>query len=302
MSDFPRALRSSFLTGLVISCCAICGCGKSQKSESVSGEKPTKPATVGLRVSVEQLKPLLDNDSVRILDVRQQAKYDAAHIPGAVHVDLAAWKNQALKEDGKGLTDKAAWESLVRGAGINNFTPVVVYAENPTNATRVWWTLKYLGVESAGILDGGWNAWKTAGGKTATDSPKIAPGNFTVEFHPDRLAVIDDLKKDYQNNDVQVVDTRSTGEVAAGKIPGATPLEWKELIAEDGRFKSNEELKAIFADRGLSPEKTAITYCQTGGRASLDAYALELAGFKNVKNYYCSWQQWSKAKTPVEKP
>jgi thiosulfate/3-mercaptopyruvate sulfurtransferase len=79
-------------------------------------------------------------------------------------------------------------------------------------------------------------------------------------------------------------------------------IEWKELLAADGRFKSVDELRTLFKERGIDEKDTAVTYCQSGGRAALDAFALELAGLPKVKNYYCSWQQWSADESaPVEK-
>jgi thiosulfate/3-mercaptopyruvate sulfurtransferase len=47
----------------------------------------------------------------------------------------------------------------------------------------------------------------------------------------------------------------------------------------------------------------AVTYCQSGGRASVVAFTLELMGGKQVKNYYRSWAEWGNAEnTPVAKP
>jgi thiosulfate/3-mercaptopyruvate sulfurtransferase len=246
----------------------------------------------------------MKDSKVRILDVRSQKNYDEGHIPGAVRVDVAVWKAQALKDDGKGLGDKAGWQQLARAAGINDLQPIVVYSDSPTDAARIWWTLKYLGTETVGILDGGWTLWKEQAGETSTKTPDVKPGDFTVEFKQDRLAVIDALKKDYKSADVQIVDARSDEEVERGTVPKAVHLEWNRLMNKaDGTLKSEAELKKIFADRDLAPDKRTVTYCQSGGRAALNAYALEVAGFKNVQNYYCSWQQWSRdKKAPVKKP
>jgi thiosulfate/3-mercaptopyruvate sulfurtransferase len=274
------------------------GCSKKSAEKKTNGEIPKTVVTVALRVSTTDLQGLLDEKTVRILDVRDEKNYAAGHVPGAVRVDLGNWKATALENDGKGLADKAAWEKLVRAAGINNLTPVVVYSDSPTNAARIWWTLKYLGVEQAGILDGGWKSWTAAEGKTSTETATIETGDFKVEFDAKRLAVIDELKQEGTRDGLQIVDARTDGEYVAGKIGDAVHLNWTNLMAEDGKLKPTDELKKIFAASKLDAEKTAVTYCQSGGRAALNAYALEVAGFKNVKNYYCSWSQWSKQAKP----
>lgn len=299
-SDLPG--KSAFLSVLVVSLGVICGCKRGEKSPVVEPEVPEKKAAkVGLRVTVAQLKKIAGSASVRVLDARSKEAYDAGHLPGAVHVDVAAWKAQALKDEGAGLTAQPDWEKLIRALGIDELTQVVVYADNAPTAARIWWTLKYLGVEDAGILDGGWSKWTQDGGEVSTKSPTVKTGNFTVDFDKSRLAQFDQLKAEYKSKNIQIIDTRSPGEFQAGHLPGATHLEWKELLNPDGTFKSDEELKKIFAGRKIDPDKTAVTHCQTGGRASVDAYALELAGFKNVKNYYCGWSLWSEKKAPVVK-
>lgn len=282
----------------------LAGCQKkTDKPEPAKGEVPGKATPkVTLRVTVDDLKGMLKDSKVRILDVRSQKSYDEGHVPGAVRIDVAKWKAQALKDDGKGLGDKAGWQELARAAGINDLQPIVVYSDSPTNAARIWWTLKYIGAETAGILDGGWKLWKEQGGETSTKPADVKPGDFTVEFKTDRLAVIDALKKDYKSSDVQIVDARSNDEFGSGRVPSAVHVEWKNLMNADGTLKSKAELQKIFADQKLAEGKRTVTYCKSGGRAALDAYALEVAGFKNVQNYYCSWQQWSRDKTaPVKK-
>jgi thiosulfate/3-mercaptopyruvate sulfurtransferase len=303
MSSQPNSPYRFVLPPLVATVFLFAGCQKKTgKSEPAKGEVPKgATAKVDLRVRVDELKGMLKDPKLRILDVRSKENYDRGHVPGAVRVDVAKWKDQALKDEGKGLGDKNGWQQLARAAGINDLAPIVVYSDSPTNAARIWWTLKYLGAETVGILDGGWKLWLDQRGEKATSTPEVKPGDFTVEFKADRLAVIDALKKDYKSADMQIVDARSNQEFASGTVPNAVHVEWKGLMNADGTLKSDAELKKIFAGRKLAESKRTVTYCQSGGRAALDAYALEVAGFKNVQNYYCSWQQWSRDKSaPVE--
>jgi thiosulfate/3-mercaptopyruvate sulfurtransferase len=79
-------------------------------------------------------------------------------------------------------------------------------------------------------------------------------------------------------------------------------LEWKELLDKEGRFKTPAELQALFRSRGIAPEDATACYCQSGGRASVEALALELAGYPKVKVYVRGWEQWSAdADAPAEK-
>ena len=292
-----RTIGTSVFIAAILS---TVGC---QKKSSEEGGGVKKAPHVNLRVEFEDLQKLLGNKKVHILDVRSREDYDNGHIPGAVRVDLAAWHGQALKEDGDGLKDVEAWTGLVRDLGLNDLEGVVVYSDSPTSATRIWWILKYLGAEQAGILDGGWKHWKEKDGKTSTEPAKPGKGNFTVEFEISRLAVMDELKKNIAAKTVQVIDARSDNEYQNGYIPGAIHLEWKELLTEDERFKPDGELQKIFEARGIDESKPSVSYCQTGGRASLNAYALELAGYKNARNYYSSWAQWGDDKSaPRETP
>jgi thiosulfate/3-mercaptopyruvate sulfurtransferase len=261
-------------------------------------EVPTAAEPLGMLVSVELLQKHLDDFGVRILDARSQAEFDASHISGAVPVDVNVWKTLTLKDGGAGLHDQAAWSKVVGEIGIDGATQVVVYSSSPTSAARIWWILKYVGVESAGILDGGWNAWKAANAETSTETPNVEPVEFEAKFQDDRLSLIGDLKESHSAADLIVVDARSVAEFEGvgngrGRIPGAVRLEWTDLLTEEGRYKSKDELKKLFEQHGITPEKTAITHCQTGGRASVNVFALELAGYGKVKNYYCGWGEWS---------
>jgi thiosulfate/3-mercaptopyruvate sulfurtransferase len=151
--------------------------------------------------------------------------------------------------------------------GIGHDSPVVVYGSNLTDTARIWWTLKYLGLQNVTILNGGWQVWMKEKLPMDTASPRSEAVKFEPKFQADRLEEIDTLKKSVQSGKVTVVDARSadefTGKDVRGKrgghIPGAKHLEWKERLAEDGRFKSPEQLRELFRQRGITPNQTAVT-------------------------------------------
>jgi thiosulfate/3-mercaptopyruvate sulfurtransferase len=90
----------------------------------------------------------------------------------------------------------------------------------------------------------------------------------------------------------------------SGAIPGARHLEWSDTLdRKTGKFKTAPELAKLFKEAGVDPKKPAVTYCQSGGRAALLAFVVELMGGKEVRNYYRSWSEWGNdPETPIVKP
>jgi thiosulfate/3-mercaptopyruvate sulfurtransferase len=246
----------------------------------------------------------LDPKTVLILDARDEKTYLAGHIPGAVRLPTAEWSKAVPDTPG-------AWAKRLAQLGIKSDTPVVVYAE-VRDAARAWWLLKYAGVEDVRLLNGGFLAWEKTSGESETKK------NWARPIEPRKPAVLSDRlaeKKDVQailkDKSSQILDARSEGEYCGtagaatrkGHIPGAVALEWSDLLTSDKKFKSPEELKKLFAERKVDPDKPAVTYCQSGGRAAVLAFGLELMGAKHVRNYYKSWAEWGNADDmPVEVP
>ncbi|MEX2287102.1 MAG: rhodanese-like domain-containing protein, partial [Planctomycetaceae bacterium] len=295
---FARRIGATAIIALV--CVSSIGCGKAPTAGSAQSGAGATPAVNGsaadetpaidlskpsvpLLLSAKELQELIQFHRKaslsfqRILDARSKENYDMGHIPGAFHVNVDDWKKQALAKGG--LQNADAWSKKLGDMSITRWSQVVVYSDKPADAARIWWTIKYLGVRDVSLLDGGWDHWLKEGGAMSNDPPQLKPQYAPVQFQKQRLADIEDLKTSYQSKTVSVVDARSQSEYDSGRIPGAVRLEWSDLLTDDGRFKPRDEMRKLFADRGIVEGKTAITYCQSGGRASLDAFALELAGF-----------------------
>jgi thiosulfate/3-mercaptopyruvate sulfurtransferase len=216
-------------------------------------------------IEPEGLKQLLAKPVVRILDTRPRSEYDKGHIPSAVWVDVKSWQEQGRKDGG--FLDAKTWGEKVGSLGIDHDDQVVVYGSNLGDAARTWWTLKYLGLQEVALLNGGWQIWLKEKHPTENAAPNVRVVKFEPKFQTDRLEEIDTLKKAMTTGKVTVVDARSadefTGKDVRGKrgghIPGAKHLEWKELLAHDGRFKTPDQLRALFRERGIHPEQTAVT-------------------------------------------
>lgn len=263
------------------------------------GELLAEPATLAKAEAIADVIPL---------DVRSEEAYAEGHIPGARRVDPDAWK--AAFGDGE---DAAGWSERIGGLGIAPQSRVVVYSDKLPSAARVWWILRYWGVDKVQLLDGGWSAWQAAEGPTSTDVPTVESVRFTAVARPERLATKDYILGKLEEGGMQVVDSRTSdehcgidlnGNLRGGAIPGAKHLDWTELVDPDtGRFLPADALRAKFADAGIALDRPSVAHCQSGGRSSVMTFAMELLGADRVRNYYRSWAEWGNAEdTPIETP
>jgi thiosulfate/3-mercaptopyruvate sulfurtransferase len=270
--------------------------------------QPTTYPKADLLAEPGQLAKSIGTREYVILDARGVGKYQDGHIPGAVVVDPVAWARAFGNGD-----DKPGWSKRVGDLGIDVDTKVVVYDDaQAKDAARIWWILRYWGVKDVRLLNGGWKAWATA--NVATEKTSSQPRSVEPKLTAlgDRLATKKQLLDGLKGKPPQLVDARSTGEYCGteetakrnGAIPGAVHLEWSDTLdPKTGRFKSAVELTKLFKEAGIDPAKPAVTYCQSGGRAAVLAFALELMGGKEVRNYYRSWSEWGNAEdTPIVKP
>ncbi len=179
---------------------------------------------------------------------------------------------------------------------------------------RIWWILRYWGAPDVRLLNGGWVGWKAAGLSIEADKPRtVEPRVFQATPYAKRLSSKRQLLDGLKDKTLQIVDARSQAEFCgidkqtnkrAGAIPGARQLEWIDLIdKKTQRFKTADQLRAIFREAGIELDKPTATHCQSGGRASVMAFALELMGATEVSNYYAGWGEWGNADdTPVVVP
>jgi thiosulfate/3-mercaptopyruvate sulfurtransferase len=242
-----------------------------------------------------------------VLDARPRAKYELGHVLHARWVDHAVW----AKAFGDG-TDAQGWSGRIAALGIDADSKVVVYDDSGSkDAARIWWILRYWGVNDVRLLNGGWPGWVKSSLPVEKESPPaFAPSSFAAHAVSRRLATKQLLLDSLKTGSLQIVDARSDGEFCgtepftnkrAGSIPGAKHLEWSDLLDKDTqRFKSAEQIRQLFADAEIQLDQPTATHCQSGGRASVMAFALELMGAKDVSNYYKSWAEWGNADdTPI---
>ena len=245
-------------------------------------------------------------DGSVLLDVRPRADYDAGHVPNAIWVDIQRAEEIAARPGG--LTDRDAWLDWIAPLGLYPGVRVqIMDGARQLDAARVWFLLRYLGVEPVGLINGNFPLWKAQRREMTREVSERPDLTFPVDFQRDRLATRDDVLNSLQSNDAQIIDARSIEEWAGtkmrskrgGHIPTACRIEWSDLVDQEGKFLPRAKLQTRFNQAGLRPGEPVITHCQSGGRASLDAFVAEMLGYP-TRNYYMSWSDWGNADdTPI---
>jgi thiosulfate/3-mercaptopyruvate sulfurtransferase len=235
-----------------------------------------------------------------LLDARPAHEFARGQLPGAVHLDL--W-GVSLKDTSEAPLAAFAWMvgHLFSLRGVRPDRPVVVYErDSGIRAARVFWWLEYLSHPNVRVLDGGIDAWVRAGLPLSTDPQPPAASDWHGTPDPERIATWQDVATRLRRDDTALIDTRSDDEYygrlvrakRGGAIPGAVHLEWTQNLTADGRFKSADDLRALYAGVGVGPDRDVVTYCQGGYRAAHTYLALRLLGFPRVRNYTGSWKEW----------
>lgn len=221
-------------------------------------------------VEPEWLEAHLGDPDLAIVDMDSDAGYERGHLPGAVPLHPDYERHPDTGWVSTMPPDKFA--EVCRGLGIGDHSQVVVYDNNMgLAAARLWWVLKLYGHANVRVLNGGWRAWLQQNRPISFDRPVI---NTTTPFTPrlddSMLGLLDDVKAACNLGDAVIWDTRTEGEydgsvnrgnARAGHIAGAVHLEWSELVdSATHRFKSDNEMRAILAASGITPDKTAYAY------------------------------------------
>ncbi|MBX3396562.1 MAG: sulfurtransferase [Phycisphaerae bacterium] len=278
-------------------------------------------AEIRSRIVIEPEQITVDSAAtdrrIVILDVRTLDAYDAGHLTRAVHVDPHEWKQASLAAD-EGIENADEWSRRIGDLGIDANTPVRIYDDGSMNdAARVWFILQLFGVTDATVLNGGWAAIAAApdNQRPAVSRTHHRPKarHFTarpvLKSRPVQIQDRAEVRSAIEDRSVQILDARTPGEFRgeithnnprAGHLPGALNLPHANLMTPDGRLRSPDELAVIFEKAGFVRGRPIVTYCESGGRASIAAIAALHAGFGPVTNYYRSYSDWSRdAACPV---
>jgi thiosulfate/3-mercaptopyruvate sulfurtransferase len=246
-----------------------------------------------------------------LIDLRPAEQFCANHLPGAVHLDLFGI---SIVDTDPAPLKAFFWiiEHLFASRGVSSEVPVVLCDDTSgIRAARAFWFLEFFGHPDTRVLDGGFQAWEARRLPVTRHAEKPSATEWTGGRNEAILAAWRDVHERLQDPGTVILDTRSDGEycgtvVRAGRggaVPGAVHLEWTNNLAPDGTFKTVDELKRMYEDAGVTPDREVVTYCQGGYRAAHSYLALRLIGYPRVRNYVGSWKEWGdRTDLPIEHP
>ena len=257
--------------------------------------------------------------NVRLVEVDvDTSAYDSGHIAGAVGWN---WQSQLQTTLSRDLVSKEGMESLLGSAGIDTTTTVVLYGDN-NNWFAAWafWQMKYYGHGDVKLMNGGRAKWDAEGKPLTTDAVSHAAKSYTAKSPDESIrAYRDQVLSKVNAGSISLVDVRAPAEYAGellapenlpqegaqrgGHIPSAANVPWGQAVAEDGTFKSADDLQALYGGKGIDGGKETIAYCRIGERSSHTWFVLtQLLGYSHVRNYDGSWTEWgSIVGAPIEK-
>jgi thiosulfate/3-mercaptopyruvate sulfurtransferase len=258
-------------------------------------------------------------DSVRVVDVRDAWEFDGiGHVPGAVNVPFDRFRadehavegdsDSAPEEDADGAEDgdsgaegmlpgEDVFAALAGEAGIDRDTPVVAYDDtHGVFAARFLVTAELYGHDPSllHLLDGDYSAW-TRSYPVTTESTTVAETTYDVA-RPARSSLVDReaVAAALADPDAVVVDTRERWEYEEGHLPGAVQLDWKAVVDEETRgLRDRAAVEALLADRGITPDRRVVLYCNTARRISHTYLVLRHLGYDDVGFYEGSLTEWS---------
>jgi thiosulfate/3-mercaptopyruvate sulfurtransferase len=244
--------------------------------------------------------------------------YDEGHIPGAVRLH---WQDDLQDPLERDLIEKAEFEQLMGRLGIGDDSTVVLYGDkNNWFAAYAYWYLKIYGHRDVRILDGGRQKWIDEGRELTTETPSPQPASYSAQERDESIRAFRDyVLETVRSGGKNLVDVRSPQEYAGellappgyeqegasrgGHIPTAQSIPWAQAVREDGTFKSADDLRALYAGKGITPDQETIAYCRIGERSAHTWFVLrELLGYEDVRNYDGSWTEWGNlVDVPIER-
>jgi thiosulfate/3-mercaptopyruvate sulfurtransferase len=270
-------------------------------------------------VTTGWLAERLGEEGIVVAEVDENTDlYDEGHIPGAVKLH---WRDDLQDPVERDLVERAAFERLMGSRGIGNDTTVVLYGDkNNWFAAYAYWYLKIYAHEDVRIVDGGRQKWIDEGRELTTDVPAAGTATYSAPERDESIRVRRDVvlaglgqagralvdvrsPQEYSGELVAPPGYEQEGALRTGHIPTAQSIPWAQAVRDDGTFKAEDDLRALYAGKGVTPEQEVLAYCRIGERSAHTWFVLrELLGYPDVKNYDGSWTEWGNlVDVPIEK-
>ena len=227
-----------------------------------------------------------------------RADHVAAHIPGAVFLDLAEIADTA-SDFPMMLPSPEKFASRMGRLGLGDGTRIVLYDNSPHHtAARGWAMLRAFGIPDVAILDGGLAKWQAEGRAIATGAETPNPRHITPRTRNHGIHSLAEMRA--LSPGTQLLDARSPSRFAGaepeprpgvipGHIPGSINLHYARFFYPDGTWKRGADLAAVFA--GIDLDRPIVATCGSGVTAAVIAFAAHLLG-REVPIYDGSWAEW----------
>ncbi len=228
-----------------------------------------KPFASRYVMETDELKAILNSDTIQVLDLRKHEDFMNGHIPGAINLWRTEIQHDSFPYDGM-LAGKKQLEAVLGSKGIRSDHFLVLYDDRAScEAARLWWILDHYGFDRMAILNGGFVSWSMEN-ELSMEVANYPPTEFELpaEGKGHRLITLAEMSI---GEGTTILDTRSVDEYSGkeqksgsfdrGRIPGSVHIDWMMAVNElDHRFKTQEELTEIYTSLGITPEDPVFTY------------------------------------------
>ena len=271
-----------------------------------TGALETSLGMRGLRIvdCTTWLKPAEPGDDAPYRVVPGRAEYDAAHIPGAVFLDIQGTISDPDTRLRFMAPSAERFADAMGGLGIGDESRVVLYSAGSIMwATRVWWMLRAFGFDRAAVLDGGWEKWKAEGRPVSSAPGGFPPARFTAAPRPGRF-----VDRAYVRSRLGDAGTAMVNALAPefhlgsgpsrygrpGRIPGSVNVPAARLLdASNGAFVPLDEARRLHEEAGITPDRQVVAYCGGGISATVGLFLLHQLGYRDLTLYDGSMGEWA---------
>ena len=250
------------------------------------------------------LKPAEPGDDAPYRVVPGRAEYDAAHIPGAVFLDIQGTISDPDTRLRFMAPSPERFADAMGGLGIGDESRVVLYSAGSIMwATRVWWMLRAFGFERASVLDGGWEKWQAEGRPVSSAPGEFPPARFTATLRPGRF-----VDREYVRSRLGDAGTTMVNALAPefhlgagpsrygrpGRIPGSVNVPAARLLdPSNGAFVPLEDARRLHEEAGITPNRHVVAYCGGGISATVGLFLLHQLGYRDLTLYDGSMGEWA---------
>lgn len=266
-----------------------------------------------LLISTDQLEAALGEKNLLIIDVSCTKEcYDQGHVPGAVFLDYKRLFCGEAPVANK-LPSIEQLSQLFSEQGLTRDSHVVAYDDEGGGwAGRLLWTLEVMGHNRYSYLNGGILAWRGDSKHQSQEQTQPVASQYEADILVPQVRIeLDELQEKIGQTGFAIWDSRSEGEykgtaskaARAGHIPTAVHYEWTRAMDKDNNLclRDMAEVMSELETAGLNIDQEIATYCQSHHRSGFTWLLGKILGFKQIRAYDGSWNEWgNRQDTPIE--